>query len=468
MKKILYKKYLNIKVLILIVLANYSSASICQTSSTTFEYYKTVISQLKNPQNIEGIYKVNYSISKNEITCENCQFYGYQNNFYDTLLIVYKSNTYEVHSLHLNSQIGTININDNNSIKFNSYINKTYFNDNSTESFHSINNLTFDLASRPTSFVLFDHYFNYQERFDKLDLNIAYSIKLTCSYSKPEPCGYLNNRLKITSILKKIYPSPVIVPSTTEIATGSGTIISENGYILTNYHIFKETLYRWKGSHWVVSDDLHTLSDPITHLRPQNYFYFNNIKYEVYPVICNAKEDWLILKIKCPQSQKWPFAYIDTSNNDLGESVYSLGYPISSTLGNNVKFTKGYVADNSNPKFYQTNMSINPGNSGGGLFNSTGQLIGITTSRINSQNSNYIESVSFSIRTNMAIDNILSIQDPSYIIRDTLKFNRYYTYPLDRQISIHFKSTNTQNISTIKYNTQCSVMLISESINYPE
>jgi len=73
---------------------------------------------------------------------------------------------------------------------------------------------------------------------------------------------------------------------------------------------------------------------------------------------------------------------------------------MTSVLGNNIKYTNGYISSNQNINSYDVNMSINPGNSGGGLFNKqTGHLIGITSARYGSKNIS-IDGVSISIKVN--------------------------------------------------------------------
>ena len=72
----------------------------------------------------------------------------------------------------------------------------------------------------------------------------------------------------------------------------------------------------------------------------------------------------------------------DSSKMRMGDEVFTIGYPAYWLLGKNPKYTKGEVnalsGINDDPRVFQVSVQIQPGNSGGPLFNSKGEVIGIT------------------------------------------------------------------------------------------
>ena len=142
---------------------------------------------------------------------------------------------------------------------------------------------------------------------------------------------------------------------------GSGTVISADGYILTNYHVINGAssvrVILWDGSSCpaqLVGDD------------PTN--------------------DLAVIKIKPPAGKKLStIAFGDSSGLEVGQKVLAIGNPfgldrtltvgIISSLGRTLRTDSGRLIKG----VIQTDAAINPGNSGGPLLNSSGQLIAITT-----------------------------------------------------------------------------------------
>ena len=112
--------------------------------------------------------------------------------------------------------------------------------------------------------------------------------------------------------------------------------------------------------------------------------------------IVDAKNDLAILKI-IDQKYKGidiPPYDISPTISDVGTSAYALGYPLRSTMGDEVKLTNGLISAKTgfqgDVSTYQISVPIQPGNSGGPLFNNDGSIIGITSSgHTGAQNANY-------------------------------------------------------------------------------
>jgi len=147
--------------------------------------------------------------------------------------------------------------------------------------------------------------------------------------------------------------------SPTRVGSGSGVIISKEGYIVTNNHVVAE------------ADDLEvTLHD--------------NRTYKARVVGTDPSTDLALLQIKAKDLPTVPIT--DSDNVNIGQWVLAVGNPmglnstvtagIVSAKGRNINILKDkYAIEN----FIQTDAAINPGNSGGALVDLNGGLIGINT-----------------------------------------------------------------------------------------
>jgi S1-C subfamily serine protease len=148
--------------------------------------------------------------------------------------------------------------------------------------------------------------------------------------------------------------------------TGSGIILSKEGYVATNYHVIK---------------DSKEISVYISDKNKKKAF-----KSEV--VLTDESNDLAILKIQEGDLNKLknvPFK-IKSTGVQVGENVYALGYPMINLQGTELKVTDGIISSKSGYKndlsSYQVSVPIQPGNSGGPLFDKNGNLIGITSSKL--------------------------------------------------------------------------------------
>jgi len=162
-----------------------------------------------------------------------------------------------------------------------------------------------------------------------------------------------------------------------QVGTGSGVIISEDGYIVTNNHVVKDA-----------SDIEITLNNKKT--------------YKAKLVGTDSKMDIALLKINA--DEKLPYtAFADSDNVKIGEWVLAVGNPynLTSTVTAGIVSAKARNLDtNGIQSFIQTDAAVNPGNSGGALVNTRGELIGINT-MISSQTGSYV-GYSFAVPSNIA------------------------------------------------------------------
>lgn len=177
-----------------------------------------------------------------------------------------------------------------------------------------------------------------------------------------------NASKKIVGI-SKLDSSPMWLFDTknNSVGIGSGIIISENGYILTNEHVAGG-----KYSNVYVTLD-------------------NGVKYNSNVIWSDKDLDLAIVKIAAENLEYMMLG--DSDNISLGESVYAIGNPIGHEFQRTV--TKGIVSginrtikivENEKEMYMedliQTDATINEGNSGGALINEVGELLGINTIKI--------------------------------------------------------------------------------------
>ncbi len=204
---------------------------------------------------------------------------------------------------------------------------------------------------------------------------------------------------KRLSKLVKVYPTDIsdnTVKKKITKSSGSGFFISSNGLIATNAHVIENS----KNIEIKITNELGTFT------------------YKAKVELKDSKNDVAILKIddaKFKGLNAIPYDFIDRA--EIGERTFTLGYPLNDVMGSNFKLTDGIVSSTSgigdDLRYYQITVPIQPGNSGGPLFNSDGNIIGLTTAKLNSNAvGTSIENVNYAIKVQYLI-NIINML-PSY------------------------------------------------------
>ena len=161
----------------------------------------------------------------------------------------------------------------------------------------------------------------------------------------------------------------------TALGNGSGVIISEDGYILTNNHVIEDA------------------NKIMVRLR-------NGEEYEAELIGRDSKTDTAVIKI---DAKGLKFAVLgDSSKLQVGDLAVVIGNPLGK-LGGTV--TSGIISalereitlDKKKMNLIQTDAGVNPGNSGGGLFNDNGELVGIVTAKSSGID---VENLGFAIPVN--------------------------------------------------------------------
>jgi serine protease Do len=156
---------------------------------------------------------------------------------------------------------------------------------------------------------------------------------------------------------------PAVIKVSTPGGLGSGVIVSRDGYAITNAHVVQgET----------------NLRATVWFAQPDGSLKRTDID-GVELVAVNNQVDLALVKLKHPEGKDFLFAPMqDAELLEIGQNVFAIGNP----LGLERTLTQGVVSTTQRNfdglTYIQTDTPINPGNSGGPLFNTKGEVIGIT------------------------------------------------------------------------------------------
>jgi Do/DeqQ family serine protease len=259
--------------------------------------------------------------------------------------------------------------------------------------------ITFTITILSSAFSIFIYDQFYQTEKTKNDLLIEAPRLIPTNYNL-NTNGYAAESTDFTSAAEKTVDAVVHVKNTSiesnntpsiyqyfygdeelpeRIGTGSGVIVSPDGYIITNYHVIENN----KEIEITTND---------------------NKTYEAKVVGTDPDTDIAVLKIN--ENEKLPYVYFGNSDaTRIGEWVLAVGNPfnLNSTVTAGIISAKSRdlnKRDRKNESYIQTDAAVNRGNSGGALVNTNGELIGINTA-ISSMNGGYV-GYSFAVPSNVA------------------------------------------------------------------
>ena len=181
--------------------------------------------------------------------------------------------------------------------------------------------------------------------------------------------------------------------SATATASGSGIIISEDGYILTNNHVVSSSSSE-SNSYYQISE---ATKVTVT-------LFNDETEYEAKIVGQDEQTDLAVIKIEKTGLTKAEFA--DSDDVKVGEFAMAVGNPVNmtSTVTTGIISAVNRKITDSDGKTYtciQTDAAINSGNSGGALVNGEGKVIGINTLKLSGTG---IEGIGFAIPINSTTD----------------------------------------------------------------
>ena len=184
---------------------------------------------------------------------------------------------------------------------------------------------------------------------------------------------------------------------TTSAAAGSGFILTDDGYIITNHHVIEN-------------------SDSIT------VSLYDGTTYEAELIGYDASNDIAVLKVEAEGLT--PVVIGDFENLNVGDSVIAIGNPLgeltfSLTSGAVSALDREITLSNSvTMELIQTDCAINSGNSGGALFNLYGEVVGVTNAKYSGSGGGAsIDNIGFAIPINQVKDIIKSIIENGYITK---------------------------------------------------
>lgn len=228
--------------------------------------------------------------------------------------------------------------------------------------------------------------------FSREEPKVEEHLQIAPTPNDVEEAPAADGKLTVKQIAKKVRTSVVGVVAEGSMnfsssSVGSGIIMSDDGYIITNNHVI-ENMNKIS----VVTDD--------------------GTSYNAYVIGTDSRTDLAVLKV---DAQGLPAA--EFGNSDLleqGDLAVAIGNPAGIQLQNTVTtgvisaINRNIVVEDEEMTLIQTDASINPGNSGGPLVNEYGQVIGINTVKIGIS---YYEGLGFAIPINTAkpiIDELIS------------------------------------------------------------
>jgi S1-C subfamily serine protease len=215
---------------------------------------------------------------------------------------------------------------------------------------------------------------------------------------------YKDFSIAIVIKMYKLYPTNDLINSNKDKqdftpSSGTAFAISRDGLIASNYHVIEGASKIYvKG----VNGD------------------FGNPK-EAKILLEDKKNDIVILKIENEMNLgDIPYTIVG-QGQDVGTSIFCLGFPLRASMGDEVKLTNGIISSKTgfdgDITTYQISAPVQPGNSGGPLFDDKGELIGIVSSKHTDA-----ENVSYAIKVSY-LKNLIDVLDNPPILPDLNKMN---------------------------------------------
>ena len=196
--------------------------------------------------------------------------------------------------------------------------------------------------------------------------------------------------------------------TSTATATGSGIIISEDGYIVTNNHVVSGSSSSY--SYYELSEATSVK------VKLNSNTYGDDAIFDAKIVGKDSQTDLAVLKIEKTGLTAAEFA--DSDEAVVGEFAMAVGSPLgldtTVTTGIISAVNREVVSDGTKYICIQTDAAINPGNSGGALVNSEGKVIGINTLKLSGSD---VEGIGFAIPINSTLDIIDELIEHNKVIR---------------------------------------------------
>ena len=224
------------------------------------------------------------------------------------------------------------------------------------------------------------------------------------TYALHSPADLYNQNVDSCVIINVSSTTDIVGHKMSSSSTGSGFVLTDDGYIVTNYHLFSD-----------LSADT-TPNITVTLHDGRNY--------SAYLTGFEVEHDIAVLYVDAEELS--PVRLGSSDDLNIGDPVLAIGNPLGELTNS---LTDGMISgldrvitteSNTTMRVLQTNCAINPGNSGGALFNARGEVVGITSGKYAISNGIPLDGIGFAI----------PIDDITDILHDIMEFgeakNRAY------------------------------------------
>ena len=244
----------------------------------------------------------------------------------------------------------------------------------------------------------------------------------TTTTAKPIASIYDQACSEVVGITTEVTYTNFFGQTSSSAVSGSGFIVSPDGYILTNYHVIE---YAYKGN-YAVTVMLH-----------------DGTRYEASIVGVEDCNDIAVLKIDA--SGLDPVTFGDSDKLSVGDDVYAVGNPLgelefSMTTGHVSALDRLITTDESAEaiNMFQIDAAVNSGNSGGPVYNANGEVVGIVTAKYSDTG---VEGLGFAIPINDAVKIANDLITKGYVTgkaymgvsideRYNSMYSQYYNMPI--------------------------------------
>ena len=238
--------------------------------------------------------------------------------------------------------------------------------------------------------------------------------------------------LALPDIYKKVIPSVVSITASSgsSTSTGTGIIMSSDGYIITNYHV-------------------------VSSAQQIVVLLTDGQEYAACRVGGDETSDIMVLKIDA--TDLTPAEFGDSDAAEVGDSVVAIGDPLGIELRGTM--TDGIICGikrdvdvgDRTMSLMQTNAALNNGNSGGPLVNMEGQVIGINTIKLSSSGCTTVEGLGFAIPIDSAKPIVDELVEKGYVTgRPAFGFD---VEQLESRISLYYDLPGKLYIRSVETNS---------------
>jgi hypothetical protein len=307
-----------------------TTTATCQSKNDDY-FIEYLTNNFRNLHSLEGIYNVTLEVSEPTFLCRSCIYPDLKFNHFDKVVIYKEGAEYKLFSLNKNVGIGSVEINSSSydgpfTFRLNTYA-KNYM---SSESWHNpiqgvvtTKSLIHGFTSNKTittSFISPHALTEYKKLFDIFSYDFAKYMEIKCNSDDPM-CYFVDVMYRFF----RTFPDESFVPPPI-VSSGTGFFINESGVIVTNHHVVFTQKKYLMAQHEEIMVKL--LDDPM--------------EYPADVIAYDEKSDLAILKLRSNPKPSYPIKYlhIKSSEFEIGNEAFTLGYPFGELTGSNIKFTK--------------------------------------------------------------------------------------------------------------------------------